>query len=115
MSWLSKGLKGLGDWVSAPAKAVNNNIYKPIERWIGSKIPHVSAEERRTALQAANEQISYYKESKNQLETAKKEADTEKMNERNRINESEIRAKQRMYRRAGFMSAPSNQPKDTLG
>lgn len=96
MSWLSNGLK----------KA---------ERWIGSKIPHTSAAEKREAMQAAKEQIDYYKTAKDELVNTRNANEEQKKMERQRINEKEIRARQRTYKRGGFMESPATAPKDNLG
>lgn len=97
MSLLSKGLK----------KA---------EKWVGSKIPHVSSAEKRAAMQATTEQIDYYKAAKAEIGEQRRANDEQKKTERSRINEKEIRAKQRTYRRGGFMAEPSiNAPAETLG
>lgn len=96
MSWLSKGLK----------KA---------EHWVASKIPHTTAKDKREAMQAAKEQIDYYKTAKDELIKTRNENDAEKKMQRERINQKELRARQRVYKRGGFMEAPSAAPKETLG
>lgn len=96
MSWLSK-------------------ILKKGEEWISNRIPHTSEAEKRAAMQAAKEQIDYYKSAKEELANAKTEAENEKKRQRQKIGEKEIRARKATYRRAGFMEGPTSQPKDTLG
>lgn len=96
MSWLSAGLK----------KA---------ENWIANKIPHTSEADKRQAMQAAKEQIDYYQQAKAQLTEQKNENESQKKMERTKINEKEIRARQRQYKRGGFLEAPSAAPKETLG
>ena len=97
MSWLSSGLK----------KA---------ERGISNIIPHVHSADRRAAMSAAKEQIDYYKTSKDLAVKAAHDSDEQKKTERNKINKDQIRAKQRTYRRGGFMANPEvSAPKETLG
>lgn len=96
MSWLSKGLK----------KA---------ERWVSSKIPHTHSAEKRAAMNAAKEQIDFYKAAKEDLGKARDEAANEKKMERQRINEKQIRAKKATYRRGGFLETPSPDIKENLG
>lgn len=96
MSWLSKGLK----------KA---------EHWISSKIPHTTAAEKRQAMQAAKEQINYYQAAKEDLIKSRADTEEQKRTERNKIGEKEIRARNRTYRRAGFLQEPANAPQDKLG
>ena len=96
MSWLSKGLK----------KA---------EHWIASKIPHTTAAEKRQAMQAAKEQIDYYQAAKEDLVKARADTEEQKKTERNKIGEQEIRARNRTYKRAGFMQEPASTPQDKLG
>lgn len=95
MSWLSKGLKSAEHFVA--------------------KIPHTTAKEKRDAMQAAQEQISYYKTAKEDLIKTRNEADAEKKNEASKINSAKIKARQRLYKRGGFLEAPTTQPKETLG
>lgn len=97
MSWLSSGLK-------------------KIEKGISNVIPHAHSADRRASMQAAKEQIDYYKTSKDLAVKSAHDADEQKKTERNKINKDQIRAKQRTYRRGGFMAAPEvNAPKETLG
>ncbi len=96
MSWLSKGLK----------KA---------EHWISSKVPHVTAAEKRTALEATKTQIDYYNAAKDEITKQRTDAEEKKNEDRKRISEKQIRARQRTYRRAGFMSEPTESPSDKLG
>lgn len=96
MSWLSKNLK----------KA---------EHWISSKIPHTHSSEKRAAMAAAKEQIDFYKQQKEDLIHQREENEQEKSTERARINEKQIRARQRQYRRGGFMAPASSDIKDQLG
>ena len=96
MSWLSKGLK----------KA---------EKWIGSKIPHTSEAEKRQAMSAAKEQINYYQAAKEDLIKSRADTEEQKKTERNKIGEKEIRARNRTYKRAGFMQEPASVPQDKLG
>ncbi len=97
MSWLSKGLK----------KA---------ERWIGSKIPHTSAAEKRAQMQATKEQMDLYKEQKETLHQAAEDLAKQKETERQKLNEQQIRSLRRNFRRSsGFMGTPEGQVKDTLG
>ena len=88
---------------------------KKAEHWIGSKIPHTKESEKRAAMQATKEQINYYKEAKEDLTKTRNENEEQKKMERQRINEKEIRSRQRMYRRGGFLETPANEPKETLG
>ncbi len=103
MSWLSKGLK-------------------KTENWVANRIPHTSEADRRAAMQATKEQIDYYQKAKQELENTKAEAEKQKSIERAKINEKEIRARQRQYRRGGFMpeqgsnlNAPANGLNEKLG
>jgi polyribonucleotide nucleotidyltransferase len=115
MSWLSKTVKKAGDWVTAPGKAINNNIYKPAEKAISNAIPHVHSAEKRAAMEATKAQIDYYNQAKNDAAELKKSNEAAKNEERKKINEKEIRARQRIYRRQGFMSEPSAGPSEKLG
>lgn len=96
MSWLSKGLK-------------------KTEQWIASKVPHTTAAEKRTAMQGAKEQIDYYQKAKEDLERTRADTEEQKKTERMKIGEKEIRARQRTYKRAGFMQEPASAPQDKLG
>lgn len=96
MSWLSSGLRG-------------------VEKSVSNLIPHAHSADRRQAMQAAKEQIDYYQKAKEDMINARNEAETQKKMERQRINEKEIRSRQRLYRRGGFMEQPAATTKDTLG
>lgn len=116
MSWLSKGLGKLGNAiVHNPITEGSKKILKEGEKWVSSKVPHVHSEEKRAALGAAKEQIEFYKTAKEELDKQRTENETQKKEERQRINEKQIRAKQRTYKRGGFLEQPSSEPKDTLG
>jgi len=91
-----------------------HDVGRKLEKVV-SWIPHTTASEKRTAMQAAKQQIDYYKTAKEDLLTQRTENENQKKEERQRINEKEIRARQRQYRRGGFMAAPSVTPTDTLG
>lgn len=91
------------------------HIFRGVERKISSLFPHEHSADRRAAMEATKQQIDYYKTAKDTLEKETKANEEQKKAERQRINEKEIRARQRTYRRAGFMSEPSPAPKDTLG
>ena len=95
--------------------SILSKTLKKAERWIGSKIPHITSEEKRTALTAAKEQIDYYQQAKQDLVNTRSEAEAEKKSVRARIDEKAIRAKQRQYRRGGFMAEPSTGINNTLG
>ena len=95
MSWLSKA----GKW---------------IEHGI-AKIPHTTAAEKRASLEATNQQIGYYQQAKADLDKTRADTEETKNMERKKISEKEIRSRQRVYKRAGFMSEPSAAPKETLG
>lgn len=96
MSMLSSGLKGL-------------------ERGISNAIPHVHSADRRASMQMAKEQIDYYRQAKTELEAQRKQTEADKESTRQRINETEIRARQRQYRRGGFMAPPNEGIRDSLG
>jgi hypothetical protein len=96
MSWLSKGLKKAENWVS--------NI-----------IPHTGQAEKRANMAAAQEQINYYKQAKEDLVTAKNESEAAKKREREKISKKELRGRQRVYKRAGFLQEPSTEITNTLG
>lgn len=96
MSWLSKGLK-------------------KVENWVADKIPHTSAAEKRAAMQATKSQIDYYNQAKEELTQQRADTEEKKNEDSKRISEKQIRARQRTYRRAGFMSEPTGAPSDKLG
>jgi|GEM_PF-2497635 len=95
MSWLSSGLK-------------------KVEKFV-AKIPHTTQAEKRASIGAAQEQISYYQQEKADMVAQRTSNEEQKKNERSRINEKEIRSRQRTQRRGGFMAEPSSQPTGTLG
>lgn len=96
MSWLSHDLK-------------------KFERNVGRLIPHTSASERRQAMQAAKEQIDYYQKAKEEMVNTRNENESQKKQERQAINEKEIRSRQRQYRRSGFLETANTGIKETLG
>ena len=85
------------------------------EKWIASKVPHTTQQEKRDAMTAVKEQIDYYKTAKEDIGKARTQAEEEKKAERKRINETEIRSRQRHFRRGGFLETPAVQPQETLG
>lgn len=88
---------------------------KSIERGISNAIPHTHSSEKRAAMNAAKEQIDYYQKAKEDLVKTRTEAENEKSMQRSKINEKQIRARQRLYRRGGFLEAPASSPQETLG
>jgi hypothetical protein len=90
-------------------------ILKKAERFVSSVIPHAHSAEKRAAMNAAQEQINFYKEEKLANETARKSSADQEAAARKSINEKEIRARQRTQRRGGFMEAPNTQAVDKLG
>lgn len=90
-------------------------IGKKIEKTISNIIPHTHSAERRATMAAAKEQINFYHEQKEELTKARQATETEKTAERSRINEKQIKARQRTYRRGGFMAPPVSEVKNQLG
>ena len=88
---------------------------KKAEKYISSKIPHVHESEKRASMQAAKEQIDYYRAAKNELGAERAANEAEKQSERAKINEKQIRARKATYRHAGFMETPSTVPQEKLG
>jgi hypothetical protein len=107
MSWLTQGtdrgsfLSRVGRFASnvatAPAKAANQYVYKPIEKTI-AKIPHTTMAEKRAQMEATTAQIGYYQEAKTQLQEQAKQNEAQKSMERARINEKQIRARRNAFR-----------------
>lgn len=92
------------------------SFLKKIERGISNIIPHVHSKEKRAAMQATAEQISYYQQAKKDLTEAKTNAENEKKTAQGKINEKMIRAKQRLYKRGGFLQEPNTSaPQEQLG
>jgi len=91
------------------------HILRGAERTVSKGIPHTHSAERRAAMEATQQQIQYYKTAKDTLEATTKQNEEDKKRERQKINEKEIRARQRTYRRGGFMAEPAVQPVDKLG
>lgn len=95
-----------------------SKFIKKTEKSISNVLPHVHSKEKRTQMQAAKEQIDYYKSAKEELGKEREANESMRKEERQKINEKELRSKQRNYRRyggSGFMAGPENQPKETLG
>ena len=84
MSWLSKGLKSA-------------------ESAIGGVIPHESAASKRAREQAVQEEISYYKKAKADMEAETKRTKEERDAEAKRVAAKSIKNQRRAYRTPGFM------------
>ena len=112
MSWITQGTEGKKGWskVGKIAKNIATLDIKAI-----SKIPHTTAAEKRTAMQGAKEQINYYQAAKEDLAKTRADTEEQKKTERTKIGEKEIRARNRIYKRSGFMTEPSAAPTDKLG
>jgi len=70
---------------------------------------------REQTMRAAKEQIGYYQAAKEELIKSRADTEEQKKNQRNKIGEKEIRARNRTYKRAGFMQEPATAPQEQLG
>lgn len=84
---------------------------KKAERFISNAIPHQHSADRRAAMQAANEQIQYYKDLKNEAAQQKKEFEREKKEEQRKLAEKQARSLRRRKRSPGFLQ---DEPKQEL-
>ena len=93
------------------------SFLKNLERGISNLIPHQHSAERRATMNAANEQIQFYKSEKDRLINVASTNKAEKENKRRRINEKEIRSRKRAFKPQGFMniSPISQNVGDSLG
>lgn len=96
MSWLSKGLKKL-------------------EHGISQAIPHQHSADRRAANEAAKQQIDYYQEQKAALEKETSRVEQERNEQKEKINQKQIRSARRAYRAPGFLDEESSGYGDKLG
>lgn len=89
-----------------------------LSKWIDKHITHKTATRNAEAqaMQAANEQISFYKQQKDTLHAENEKLSQQKEVERKRIQEKQIRALRRNFRAPGFLdSATPSGASPTLG
>ena len=96
MSWLSKALK-------------------KIERKISDVIPHTHSADRRQQMEMAAEQLSLYRQQRQEAEKLLSEMKDEKDREARRLDQRRIRALRGGGTRSGFLEAPTSELSRTLG
>lgn len=70
---------------------------------------------REASMKAAKEQIDYYQKAKDELKKQAAANEEQKKTERLKINQNELKARQRQYKRSGFMQEPAAAPQEKLG
>ena len=88
---------------------------KKMERKISAAIPHEHSADRRAANQAAAEQIDYYQKAKEEMAAEATRVESERMTEKQKIAQKQIKSMRRAYRAPGFMDEASQEYTDTLG
>jgi hypothetical protein len=92
-----------------------SKFLKKVEKSISNVIPHQHSADRRLANQAAAEQINFYQQTKKEMEEEKTRVEQEKNQERDKIQQKQIKSMRRSYRAPGFMDEVSDGLGDTLG
>ena len=88
---------------------------KHAEKSVSNAIPHQHSADRRAANEAVAQQISYYKDAKDEMAKVAKETKDEKDALKNKVAKKQIKSARHAYRAPGFMDDASTEYSDTLG
>lgn len=88
---------------------------KKAERAISNIIPHQHSADRRAANEAIKEQMDYYKKQKEEMEAEKTRIEGEKEQERQKVNQKQIKSLRHAYRAPGFMADASDSAGEKTG